>query len=81
MTRSGALRGSRLSLAIWTEACFGVMIFGYNQASAGGVLGDDVFNHQFPRMDTLHTEGAEKAEHAKIQGKFSSAVRVHKHKL
>ncbi|KAJ5714033.1 uncharacterized protein N7483_011214 [Penicillium malachiteum] len=46
------VRGSKLHLAIWMEACFGVMIFGYNQSAAGEVLSDSEFNLQFPRMVT-----------------------------
>lgn len=64
------LRGSKLHFAIWMEACFGVMIFGYNQSAAGGVLSDSTFNLQFPRMDTLFTTGALKKENSRIQGKF-----------
>ncbi|KAJ5677878.1 uncharacterized protein N7477_003511 [Penicillium maclennaniae] len=44
------------------------MIFGYNQASAGGVLADLTFNKQFPRMDTLTTAGSLQSYNAKIQG-------------
>ncbi|KAJ5946509.1 hypothetical protein N7454_003348 [Penicillium verhagenii] len=62
------LRGSRLHLAIWIEACFCVMIFGYNQSSAGGVLSDSTFNLQFPRMDTLSTTGSLQKENSRIQG-------------
>ncbi|KAJ5820614.1 hypothetical protein N7474_006205 [Penicillium riverlandense] len=68
MARFWGLRGSKLHLAIWAEACFGVMIFGYNQASAGGVLADVTFNKQFPRMDTLTTTGSLQSYNAKIQG-------------
>lgn len=67
------LRGSKLHLAIWVEACFGVMIFGYNQASAGGVLADTTFNLQFPRMDTISTTGSQQKENARIQGLSSGS--------
>ena len=76
MTKYWGLSGSKLSLAIWVEACFGVMIFGYNQSSAGGVLGDDTFNAQFPRMDTVNTSGATKEQNARIQGSLSSPTSV-----
>lgn len=69
------LRGPKLHLAIWAEACFGVMIFGYNQASAGGVLADASFNLQFPQMDTTSTSGAQRAYNAKIQGESQLAGR------
>lgn len=68
MKRFWGLRGSKLSLAIWMEACFGVVIFGYNQGSAGGVLSNDAFNARFPQIDTVHTEGAQKSQNARIQG-------------
>jgi hypothetical protein len=68
MARFWGLRGSKLHLAIWIEACFGVMIFGYNQASAGGVLSDATFNLQFPQMNTISTTGAVQQHNATIQG-------------
>ncbi|CAL5869398.1 uncharacterized protein PFLUO_LOCUS3627 [Penicillium psychrofluorescens] len=68
MARFGGLRGSKLHLAVWAEAWFGIMIFGFNQTSAGGVLADVTFNKQFPRMDTLTTSGSLQAYNAKIQG-------------
>ena len=58
-------------MAIWAEAFFSVMIFGFNQSAAGGVLSFDTFNKQFPRIDTLNTEGSLKAENARIQGMCS----------
>ncbi|KAJ5279832.1 hypothetical protein N7478_005204 [Penicillium angulare] len=68
MARFWGLRGSKLHMAIWMEACFGVMIFGYNQSSAGGVLSDATFNLQFPRMDTLSTTGSLQRYNSRIQG-------------
>lgn len=68
------LRGSKLNLAIWVEACFGVMIFGYNQASAGGVLAQPTFNTKFPEMDTISTTGATQKQNARIQGESLSQV-------
>ncbi|KAJ6102953.1 hypothetical protein N7486_005380 [Penicillium sp. IBT 16267x] len=62
------LRGSRLHFAIWVEACFCVMTFGYNQSAAGGVLSDATFNLQFPRMNTLSTTGSLQKENSRIQG-------------
>ncbi|KAK5172248.1 uncharacterized protein LTR77_003886 [Saxophila tyrrhenica] len=62
------LRGSKLNAAIWALACFCIMIFGYNQAVAGGVLTSESFQKQFPQMDTVDTEGAEKKHNATIQG-------------
>lgn len=71
MAQFWGLRGYKLHLAIWAEAWFGIMIFGYNQASAGGVLADFTFNEQFPRMDTLSTAGSLRSYNARIQGKLS----------
>lgn len=68
MYRLQELRGPMLHLAIWVEACFGVMIFGYNQASVGGVLTNLTFNRQFPLMDTISTTGALREQNSRIQG-------------
>lgn len=68
------LRGSRLHFAIWVEACFCVMTFGYNQSSAGGVLSDSTFNLQFPRMNTLSTTGSLQKENSRIQGELPQAM-------
>jgi hypothetical protein len=69
MARFWGLRGSKLAKIIWAQACLGVMIFGYNQASAGGVLPDASFNNQFPQMNTIDTVGAQKQHNSRIQGK------------
>lgn len=68
MARFWGLRGSRLHAAIWAEAFFGVVIFGYNQSSAGGVLGFQSFATQFPRMNTVGTSGSQKQQNSRIQG-------------
>ncbi|KAF2098694.1 general substrate transporter [Rhizodiscina lignyota] len=62
------LRGSKLHTAIWAEAFFSVMIFGYNQAAAGGVLTTASFARQFPKMDVLDTTGAQQKHNSTIQG-------------
>ncbi|KAF2012936.1 general substrate transporter [Aaosphaeria arxii CBS 175.79] len=46
------------------------MLYGYNQSNLGGVTGFQDFTRQFPRLDTVHYEGPEKAHRATIQGKF-----------
>lgn len=51
------LQGTTLRIAVWTEACFAIMIFGYNQAAAGGVVGSPEFTDQFPRMKDPTIEG------------------------
>lgn len=74
MPRFWNLRGSKLHFAIWAEAFFGVMIFGYNQASAGGVLANKTFNLQFPRIDTISTTGSQQKYNATIQGNSSPCI-------
>lgn len=64
------LKGRWLHAAVWMEACFGVVIFGYNQAAAGGVLTTPSFNAQFPQIDTLNTTGEQKHYNSTIQGEI-----------
>ena len=47
---------------------FAIMIFGYNQAVAGGVLALESFNRQFPQMDTVDTTGHTQSHNSTIQG-------------
>lgn len=67
--RFWSFRGSKLVLAIWIEACFGVMTFGYNMGAAGAVLSNASFNDQFPRINTVTTTGTERQKNSTIQGK------------
>lgn len=69
--RFWSVRGSRLHLAIWIEAFFGVMVFGYNMGAAGAVLNNPSFNDQFPQINTITTTGAQRQHNSTIQGKFS----------
>lgn len=62
------LSGSGLRIAIWMEACFAVMIFGYNSASAGGVLGLPKFNEEFPAIDTTNVPEDQRHHNSTIQG-------------
>ena len=64
------LRGDRLHRAIWAISCFAVMIFAFNQASAGNVVNLPTFYTQFPQMNTATTEGSEEAHNATIQGSY-----------
>ena len=48
---------------------FAIMIFGYNQAVAGGVLTTASFNRQFPEMDVIDATGPQKHYNSTIQGK------------
>ena len=68
MARFWGLKGRGLHGAVWAEACVLVAIFGYNQAAAGGVLTQENFNRQFPSMDVIDTEGAQKKYNSTIQG-------------
>jgi hypothetical protein len=56
------LRGNALLRASFT-------CYGYNMSVAGGLLTLPAFNKQFPRMDTINTEGDLKAENSMIQGR------------
>lgn len=67
--RFWSFRGSKLVLAIWIEACFGVMTFGYNMGAAGAVLSNASFNDQFPQINTVTTTGTERQKNSTIQGK------------
>ncbi|KNG47070.1 general substrate transporter [Stemphylium lycopersici] len=42
-------------------------LYGYNQANLGGATGFESFAAHFPQLDTIHTEGAEKAHNVTIQ--------------
>lgn len=68
MQRYWGLRGSKLNAAIWGLACFCIMIFGYNQAVAGGVLTTESFQRQFPQIDTIDTTGSQEKYNSTIQG-------------
>ncbi len=69
MKRFWGLRGRWLNAAIWALAMFAIMIFGYNQAVAGGVLTTASFNRQFPEMDVIDATGPQKHYNSTIQGK------------
>lgn len=74
MKRFWGLRGRRLNAAIWALSMFAIMIFGYNQAVAGGVLTTASFNRQFPKMDVIDATGSQKHYNSTIQGKGSSVT-------
>lgn len=62
--RGNALLRAAVALVVFpTFTCYG-----YNMSVAGGLLTLPDFNEQFPRMDTINTEGALKAENSTIQG-------------
>lgn len=63
------LRGHRLTtVMIVTVVLPAYCLLGYNNAVVGGLLSLESFNTQFPRIDTVHTTGAQQAENARIEG-------------
>lgn len=63
------LRGNALlRAAVMLVVCPTFACYGYNMSVAGGLLTLDSFNTQFPRMDTIHTTGAENSDNSQIQG-------------
>ena len=63
------LRGSKLvHFEILTVVLPAYCLLGYNNAVVGGLLSLESFVQQFPRIDTVHTKGEQKAENARIQG-------------
>lgn len=69
MQKYWGLRGRKLHAGIWAISCVCTITFGYNQAVAGGVLTTESFQRQFPSINTINVEGAEKARRATLQGK------------
>lgn len=58
--RGNALLRVAVALVVFpTFTCYG-----YNMSVAGGLLTLPAFNKQFPRMDTINTEGDLKAENS-----------------
>lgn len=74
MQKYWGLRGRGLHAGIWIISCICTITFGYNQAVAGGVLTTKSFQHQFPSIDTIDAEGAEKANRATLQGNLLSCL-------
>lgn len=65
------LRGTALSRAIMTLVVAPAFItYGYNLSLPGGLLTLESFNNQFPRMDTIHTTGAQQHQNSLIQGRW-----------
>lgn len=62
------LRGKSLHRAIWAESCVAIMVFAYNQASAGNAVSLPSFYNQFPQMNTVTTTGQTQKHRATIQG-------------
>ncbi|QKX57562.1 uncharacterized protein TRUGW13939_04680 [Talaromyces rugulosus] len=63
------LRGSRLKVAmVLLIVAPSFLLFGYNNGSTGGIATLESFVKQFPSLDTVNTEGAQKTYNARIKG-------------
>ncbi|KAF3763326.1 general substrate transporter [Cryphonectria parasitica EP155] len=63
------LRGSSLQAAtIWAVIMPSYLLFGYNNAVAGGLLSLPSWISTFPEIDTVNTTGAEQAASSRLQG-------------
>lgn len=57
---------------IWTIICPTYVLFGFNNAVAGGLLDLPAWIKHFPQIDTLTTEGAQKEQNSRLQGKSTT---------
>lgn len=63
------LRGNALlRAAVMLVVCPTFTCYGYNMSVAGGLLTLESFNTQFPRMQTINVDPAQKAANSLIQG-------------
>ncbi|KAI1356614.1 putative sugar transporter [Xylaria sp. FL0043] len=63
------LRGQSLTIALIILAVLpSYVIFGYNQANLGGLVGLEDWTKSFSEIDTAHTTGLTKSRHATLQG-------------
>ncbi|KAJ7102541.1 putative MFS sugar transporter [Mycena belliarum] len=63
------LRGESLNAAlIWAVIMPAYLLFGYNNAVAGGLLDLPAWVELFPQIDTVNTTGAKQAHNSRIQG-------------
>lgn len=63
------LRGTSLNAAlIWAVIMPAYLLFGFNNAVAGGLLDLPAWVALFPKIDTVHTTGAQKSHNSQIQG-------------
>ncbi|RWA12376.1 hypothetical protein EKO27_g2751 [Xylaria grammica] len=63
------LRGQSLTAALIILIVLpSYVIFGYNQANLGGLVGLEDWTSIFPEIDTAHTTGSIKSSHATLQG-------------
>ena len=57
---------STLQIALIVAPAF--ILFGYNQAGIGGLLGEEDWVKTFPEIDTVNSEGSEKSRKSTLQG-------------
>ncbi|OAP61662.1 Sugar transporter STL1 [Fonsecaea erecta] len=63
------LRGKKLqALSIWAVICPAYILFGYNNAVAGGLLDLPAWIKYFPQINTLTTEGVQQEHNSTLQG-------------
>lgn len=63
------LTGDKLrSAQIWAVIMPAYILFGWNNGIAGGLLDLPSWVATFPRIDTLHTTGAQKTDNSRVQG-------------
>ncbi|KAI0466565.1 putative sugar transporter [Xylaria cf. heliscus] len=63
------LRGQALTIALIILIVLpSYVIFGYNQANLGGLVGLEDWTSTFPEIDTTQTTGSTKSRHATLQG-------------
>lgn len=62
------LRGKKLELAQTLLVVLpSFILFGYNQSGIGGLLSVESWVETFPRIDTIHTKGAQKQNNSTVQ--------------
>lgn len=67
------LRGKSLNtFIVWAVIFPAYILFGWNNALAGGLLDLDSWIQTFPRIDTLTTTGEQNADNSRVQGNTSS---------
>ncbi|PQE31592.1 sugar transporter protein [Rutstroemia sp. NJR-2017a WRK4] len=69
MTKYFGLRGVALDRGmIWAVIMPAYILFGYNNAVAGGLLSLSSWIETFPQLNTLSTSGSEKTHNSRLQG-------------
>jgi hypothetical protein len=69
------LRGEKLRAAqIWAVILPAYILFGWNNAVAGPLLDLPSWVATFPRIDTVHTKGAQATDNSRVQGTVVAMV-------